>query len=563
MGTGIIELAIVVFIAAVLGIVAKFLRQPTILAYLAAGAVIGYFGFFNFDDREIFQIFSDLGIMFLLFLVGLEINYTSLRLVGKTSLIVGLGQILFTSVIGFVLATLFGLAPLAAGYIAVALTFSSTIIVIQLLSSKKALNSLYGKISIGLLLVQDFVAILLLVVLAGIEVGGALVPIDIVWAIVKGVLLFFLIMFLGRRFFPWLFHKIAHSQELLFISSLAWLFFLVAAVERVGFSVEIGGFLAGLALANSSEHFEISSRMRSLRDFFIVMFFAILGSSVLLSNFTGLLIPIIVLSLFVLIGNPLIVIALMGFLGYTKRISFLAGLTVAQISEFSLIIAALGFRLGHITDETVAIITAVGVITITVSTYFIMHADKLFKLFAPYLTVFERKHLRHKDMLVDDLSKPIILIGCHRTGEGILAHVPKKDLLIIDFDPDVIERFKKRGYNCLFGDISDFEIFEQVTFGSARLVISTSPRFEDNLALIKEVRYLADEAGNRTLRIVVRAENEQEARMLYDARADYVLMPQFISGHYLSQVLRDDPQLTSLQKMKKRDMQTMDKESAT
>ena len=562
MGTGIIELAIVVFIAAVLGIVAKFLRQPTILAYLAAGAVIGYFGFFNFDDREIFQIFSDLGIMFLLFLVGLEINYTSLRLVGKTSLIVGLGQILFTSVIGFVLATLFGLAPLAAGYIAVALTFSSTIIVIQLLSSKKALNSLYGKISIGLLLVQDFVAILLLVVLAGIEVGGALVPIDIVWAVVKGVLLFFLIMFLGRRFFPWLFHKIAHSQELLFISSLAWLFFLVAAVERIGFSVEIGGFLAGLALANSSEHFEISSRMRSLRDFFIVMFFAILGSSVLLSNFTGLLIPIIALSLFVLIGNPLIVIAIMGFLGYTKRTSFLTGLTVAQISEFSLIIAALGFRLGHITDETVAIITAVGVITITVSTYFIMHADKLFKLFAPYLTVFERKHLRHKDMLVDDLSKPIILIGCHRTGEGILAHIPKKDLLIIDFDPDVIERFKKRGYNCLFGDISDFEIFEQVAFGSARLVISTSPRFEDNLALIKEVRYLAGKAGNRTLRIVVRAENEQEARILYDAKADYVLMPQFISGHYLSQVLRDDPQLTSLQKMKKRDMQIMDKESA-
>ena len=545
-----------------LGIVAKFLRQPTILAYLAAGAVIGYFGFFNFDDREIFQIFSDLGIMFLLFLVGLEINYTSLRLVGKTSLIVGLGQILFTSVIGFVLATLFGLAPLAAGYIAVALTFSSTIIVIQLLSSKKALNSLYGKISIGLLLVQDFVAILLLVVLAGIEVGGALVPIDIVWAVVKGVLLFFLIMFLGRRFFPWLFHKIAHSQELLFISSLAWLFFLVAAVERIGFSVEIGGFLAGLALANSSEHFEISSRMRSLRDFFIVMFFAILGSSVLLSNFTGLLIPIIALSLFVLIGNPLIVIAIMGFLGYTKRTSFLTGLTVAQISEFSLIIAALGFRLGHITDETVAIITAVGVITITVSTYFIMHADKLFKLFAPYLTVFERKHLRHKDMLVDDLSKPIILIGCHRTGEGVLAHIPKKDLLIIDFDPDVIERFKKRGYNCLFGDISDFEIFEQVAFGSARLVISTSPRFEDNLELIKEVRYLAGEAGNRTLRIVVRAENEQEARILYDARADYVLMPQFISGHYLSQVLRDDPQLTSLQKMKKRDMQIMDKESA-
>ena len=198
-------------------------------------------------------------------------------------------------------------------------------------------------------------------------------------------------LWLGRKILPLVFNKIAQSQELLFLTSLAWCLGIATAVAKTGFSIEIGGFLAGLALANSSEHFQISAKIRSLRDFFIMIFFVILGSSLIFSDFSGLTLPIIAFSLFVLIGNPLIVLIIMGFMGYRKRTSFMCGVTVAQISEFSLILAALGLKLGHLNTQIVSLITAVGIITITLSTYLILHAEKIFRRFPRFFSLFERK----------------------------------------------------------------------------------------------------------------------------------------------------------------------------
>ncbi len=558
MTAGLIELAIVIVLAVVLGIIAELLKQPTILAYIATGVVIATFGFFNFDNQEVLKAFSDMGIMFLLFLVGLEINYKSLRLVGKASLLVGLSQIVFTFLAGFGIASLFGFGTVSSAYIAIGLTFSSTIIVVQLLSKKKAMNSLYGKLSVGFLLVQDFIAILVLIFLAGVESGDGFSPEKLVFTTLKGIILFALILFLGRKFFPYIFNKIAKSRELLFLSALAWLFAAAAITKGIGFSIEVGGFLAGLALANSSENFEISSRIRPLRDFFIVIFFAILGSSVVLVNFSGLFWPIIVFSLFVLIGNPLIVLVIMGLMGYEKRTGFLSGLTVAQISEFSLIVAALGLKLGHIGQGVVALITAVGVITITVSTYFIVNADTLFKFFAPYLRIFERKRIRKADLGEESLDREIILIGCHRTGEALASHASKENLLIVDFDPGVVDRLRKMGYTAIFGDISDFEIFEKVNFQNAKVVISTSPNFDDNLMLIGKVR---KEAGNENFpKVVVRAESEKDAKTFYEEGADYVLMPNFVSGHYLDRVISKNPDLEIFKSLKEKDLKLMEEE---
>lgn len=542
------ELALVIVLAAALGILAKLLRQPTILAYLAAGVVIGVFSFFNFDNREFFQIFSNLGIMFLLFLVGLEINYTSLKIVGKASVLVGLGQIIFTALFGFLISTMLGFNVLHSFYIAVALTFSSTIIVVQLLSEKKALNSLYGKLSTGFLLVQDFVAILILIFLAGLEKGEASLS-GLALTVGAGILLFALMVFLGRTIIPAIFDKIAHSRELLFISSLAWLFAFVAVVQEIGFSVEIGGFLAGIALANSSEQFEISSRIKSLRDFFIVVFFAILGSSIALANFSGLIVPIVVLSLFVLIGNPLIVLIIMSRLGYEKRTSFLAGLTVAQISEFSLILAALGLKIGHLNDEVVGVITAVGVITITVSTYLITYANEIFRWLSPYLGFFEKKNLTEPKIPSGGLSGKFIIVGAHRTGMGILEHLNKKDVLVIDFDSAVIKNLKSKGYKAIFGDISDVNLLEAIDFTPVKAVVSTSPDLEDNLILLSKINRLTPAP-----QVVVRAESSIEAKKLYEKGADYVLIPEFISGHYIGMILNNDPELKHFEALKKRDL---------
>lgn len=549
---GIFELAIVILMAAALGLLAKAFKQPVVLAYLVTGALIAYFGFFNLADKEVFGIFSDLGIMFLLFLIGLEINYTSLRLVGKTSLIVGLAQVVFTAAIGFGLSYWMHFSLIASAYIAMALTFSSTVIVVKLLSDKREMNSLYGKISIGVLLIQDVIAVMLLVMLAGVEQGGTIVWWNLVLTILKGAVLFAVMLWLGRKILPALLDKIARSQELLFLTSLAWLFLVAAAASKIGFSIEIAGLLAGLALANSSEHFEIANKMRPLRDFFILIFFVILGSSIVFSNFAGLTLPIIVFSLFVLIGNPLIVLIILGVMGHRKRTSFLAGVTIAQISEFSLVLAALGVRLGHISENVLAVITAVGIITITLSTYLIMYADKIFAKVSGALSIFERKNIKEIELFEEGIRRPIVLVGCHRTGESIAVNLPKEKLLIVDLDPDVVRRFRARGFAVLFGDMDDDEVFESAHVESSKLLISTSPEFESNMNLLRKIDHHAYE-----LKVVVRAESESDAKALYTAGADYVLLPHFTSGQYLGKTIALSPEMQILDQLRENDLSLM------
>ncbi len=558
MGT-ILELAIVILIAAGLGIVAKLLKQPVVIAYFFTGIIIASFSFFHFENREVFQTFSDLGIMFLLFLVGLEMNFPSIKSIGKAAIVVGLGQLVFTFAAGFGISYLLGFNNLQSAYIAIALTLSSTIIVVKLLSEKRDLNSLYGRISIGFLLVQDFVAILVLVFLSGFQNHGELVLRSVVFALIKGIVLFYAFLYLGRKIVPLVFDKIAKSQELLFLSTLAWSFLLaaIASHPKIGFPIEIGGFLAGLALANSYEHFQISGRIKPLRDFFILIFFVILGSSLAFSDFSQITFPIIIFSLFVLIGNPLIVLIIMGIMGYRKRTSFLTGVTTAQISEFSLILAAVGLKLGHLTTQVVTLITAVGIITIIASTYLIIYADGIFRRTSKFFSVFERKNLKEKYFDDGGFRKPIILIGFHRIGRSIAFNLPKENILVVDFDPEAIDILKKYGYEYLFGDISDPEIFERSNIKDAELVISTDPDFTDNLNLLKEINLLK-EAGKK-IKIVLRAEDENEVEALYKKGADYVIFPYFTSGQYLGKSIAFDAQMEMTEHLRNSDLETMRK----
>lgn len=542
------ELTLLFALAAGLGLIAKLFRQPLILAFIATGIIIGAFGLSPVATDPIYRLFADLGIMFLLFLIGMEINFSSLRLVGPASVMIGLGQVVFTFVGGMLIALLLGIEPLPAAYIAIALTFSSTIIAVKLLSEKRDNNSLYGKITIGMLLVQDFVALLILLVLAGVQTGSGAVWQSALLTSLKGLGLFGLMIWLGRMVMPWIFNRVARSQELLFIASLAWLFLTASFIHRLGFSIEIGGFLAGLALANSSEHFQISSRIRPLRDFFLLLFFVILGTSMAMSDFQGLTWPVVVFSLFVLIGNPLIVLVIMGSMGYHRRTSFLTGVTIAQISEFSLVLAALGARLGHLSTANVTLITAVAVITIGISSYIILSADRIYTRLRGWLRWFERRNPKSESPN-PKLNRPVVLIGAHRTGEGIMRTVPKKNLAIIDFDPDIVTRLTAQGYTALFGDISDIEIEEVIDLRHARVIVSTSPDFENNLNFLKTI--VASWPRRRPL-LIFRAETSDEAECLYAAGAGYVFLPALESGQLLGQLLLKPLTADSLAKLRRR-----------
>ena len=543
------NLAVVVLIGAVFGVFAKILKQPTILAYLATGIFIGAVGLFSVGGNETFKSFSELGIMLLLFLVGMEINYTSLRLVGRSALFIGLGQVIATFSAAYFLAHALGFLVLPAIYIALALTFSSTVIVVKLLSDKSVLNSLYGKISVGLLLVQDFVAILILTLLTGIQGGQAVSIAEIILTILKGAVLFGLMLYLGRRALPYIFSRVSRSHELLFLVSLAWVFLVAALLSKMGFSVEIAGFLAGLALANSSEHHQISARIKPLRDFFLIIFFVALGAESVFSNFSGLFLPIVAFSLFALLIKPLIVFILMGIMGYRKRTGFMTGVTMAQISEFSFVIMALGLKLGHVDERVVGLVTAAGVISILLSSYMIQFSEKIYVVLRRGLFIFERTHNIEHDIDMADTKKPVVLIGFHRLGESIAMGLPREKLLVVEFDPEIIKKLKHGGYHYLFGDIADPEIFESAHIQDAELVISTSPDVEDNLVLLTEVR-----GYERRPKVVVRAETEREAETLYKEGADYVLFPHLTSGQYFGKTVAIDSEMKILEQLKTKDL---------
>ena len=543
------NLAVVVLIGAVFGVFAKILKQPTILAYLATGIFIGAVGLFSVGGNETFKSFSELGIMLLLFLVGMEINYTSLRLVGRSALFIGLGQVIVTFSAAYFLAHALGFLVLPAIYIALALTFSSTVIVVKLLSDKSVLNSLYGKISVGLLLVQDFVAILILTLLTGIQGGQAVSIAEIILTILKGAVLFGLMLYLGRRALPYIFSRVSRSHELLFLVSLAWVFLVAALLSKMGFSVEIAGFLAGLALANSSEHHQISARIKPLRDFFLIIFFVALGAESVFSNFSGLFLPIVAFSLFALLIKPLIVFILMGIMGYRKRTGFMTGVTMAQISEFSFVLMALGLKLGHVDERVVGLVTAAGVISILLSSYMIQFSEKIYVVLRRGLFIFERTHNIEHDIDMADTKKPVVLIGFHRLGESIAMGLPREKLLVVEFDPEIIKKLKHGGYHYLFGDIADPEIFESAHIQDAELVISTSPDVEDNLVLLTEVR-----GYERRPKVVVRAETEREAETLYKEGADYVLFPHLTSGQYFGKTVAIDSEMKILEQLKTKDL---------
>lgn len=549
MSVAIFDLAMVVLIGAAFGVIAKILRQPTILAYLATGMLIGALGFIAVGDSETFITFSELGVMLLLFLVGLEIDYASFRLVGTASIVAGLAQMGITFGFGYWLAQGFGFASLASSYIALALTFSSTIIVVKLLSDKRDLNSLYGKISVGILLVQDLVAIIVLVVLSGIQHGQAVSLTVIALTVAQAVALFIVMLYLGRKVLPSIFERVAQSHELLFLVSLAWVFAVAAAVSKIGFSVEIAGFLAGIALANSSEHHQIAQRIKPLRDFFLIAFFVTLGAKAAFSNLTGLFIPVVALSLFVLVVKPLIVMMIMGLLGYRKRTSFMASMALAQVSEFSFVLLTLGVAVGHVEANTLSLVTAVGVITIIASSYMIQFSDQLFRRMRGALGIFERAKSVEQSSVGHGERFPIVLIGFHRVGESIAMGLPREKLLVVEFDPEKIKKLKRGGYHHMFGDMSDPDIYASPQLTEADLIISTSPHFEDNRSLIASFRHRSP-----CPKIVVRSEAEGEAEVLYHEGADYVIFPHLTSGQYFGKTIAIDPEMKILEQLKAKDL---------
>ena len=528
-----IQLAVILFMAFVVSYIVRSFKQPIIIGYILAGVIISPFLIKYGATTEVIDTFSKFGIAFLLFIVGLHLNPKVIKEIGTQSLVIGLAQMILTFGFGFVISNvLLGFDVITSSYVGIALAFSSTIIIMKLLSDKRHLDSLYGKISIGVLIIQDLVAIGALMIISSVS-GTAEFGSFALKGLLVGLGLIFLLFASGFFILPRLVKSVAKSQELLFLFSLCWCFVIAALFSYLGFSIEIGALVAGMVLSVSPYSTEISSKIRPLRDFFLIIFFIILGLNIRVDSIGPIIQNALILSAAVLILKPLIIMFLMKFFRYTKRTNFLTGITLAQISEFSLIVLILGVSVGHISSEILYTLTLTMVITILVSTYMIIYSSEFYTRVSQMLFFFEKKNVRRERKINEKYDA--ILFGYNRIGFSILKSLKKikKKYLVVDFNPDTIVNLNKFKVPCLYGDVDDPELLRDLPLDKIELAVSTIPDFEVNKLLIENVRLVNPKAI-----IVVRAHTIEDAKDLYTEGANYVLTPHFLGGEYLAKILR-------------------------
>jgi len=534
------ELAALLALAALVGIVGQVLRQPLIVAFMATGVIAGPAVLGIVRSHEHIELLAELGIAVLLFLVGLKLDLQTVRSLGPIAVATGLGQVAFTSLIGFVIGLALGLDAVTSTYVAIALTFSSTIIIVKLLTDKREVDSLHGRIAIGFLIVQDFVVVIAMIALSSLaagtgeggggEAGGFG---RIVTVIGYGIGAVLVVLAFIRYVADPLVRRLARLPELLVTFSIAWAALAATVGKELGFSMELGGLLAGISLASTPYREVLVARLASLRDFLLLFFFVALGAKLDLSLLGAQIVPALVLSAFVLIGNPLIVLAIMGAMGYRKRTGFLAGLTVAQISEFSLIFIAMGYTIGHVSMETTGLVTLVGIITISLSVYMMTYSNGLYRRLEPMLGVFERRVPYREEQAerqgMRRRSHDVVVFGSGRLGSGIADRLRERGtaILLVDFDPEAVRHWRARGIDAIYGDACDPEFLAELPLTGVRWVVAALPHYESGLTHGDPRLMLLDGLRSRGFegRVAVAANRTGDAEVLRARGADVVFLP--------------------------------------
>lgn len=490
--------ALILVLAAAVAFLAHRARQPLIIAFIVVGIIVGPTGFDWVHEAEALELFAEIGIAILLFLVGLKLDVNLVRSVGPVALATGLGQIVVTAIVGFGIAMLFGLDLVAAAVVAVAITFSSTIIVVKLLGDHRQLDELHGRVALGLLIVQDVVVIVVMIVLtsfgSGAADGGSVdIGAEALRILLSGGGLLVGIGIAMRWVLPWLLDRVATSQELLIVWSVAWAIGIAALTDVLGFSIEVGAFLAGFALASTRYREQVHASLSGLRDFLLLFFFIVLGAELDFAAI-GAQVPLaIALSVFVLIGTPIIMVAIMSLMGYPARVGFLAGLAIAQISEFSLILIALTKDIGLVGDEIVGLITLVALITIAGSSYLIPFSEPIATRLEPLLSRLQRRNPRAAEPETGTRYDAIVF-GHGRFGSQLIRELTGEGcrVLLVEWDPfaevTLHDTALADRVDVVFGDARSPEFPETLPVRDVRFIISTVPDADTNLVLATALR---------------------------------------------------------------------------
>lgn len=530
--------------AAALGLPAYFLKVPLLLAYLAAGVVLGpHLGFGFIQDSESISTLSEIGLVLLMFILGLEIDLRKLLQAGKAVLVNGVTQFVGCAILAVCFFKIFGYGSNSYDltYLAVACSLSSTLIVVKILSDQMDLDALPSRITLGILVLQDLWAIAFLAVqpnLSDLNASALLISLSKVGILVASS------WFIAKFILPFVFAKAGKVPELMLITAMAWCFLMCGIADYLTLSLEMGALVAGISIASFPYQLDVAAKISSLRDFFITLFFVGLGLQI--PKPTG---DILALSgliiIFVLTSRVLTVFPVLHKLRYGNRASLLPALNLSQLSEFSLVLASLGVAYKHISPDFLSAFIIAMTGAALVSSFIIPSAHDIHKFLNPLLQkIGFADHVSSQSEETGHEHHPsVVLLGFFREGSSLLYEMQSrysqgaiKELLVVDFNPEAHEKLTAQGINCKYGDIGNIDTLRHLHLESAKLIICTIPDLVlkgiTNLNLLKQLKQIAPKAH-----VIVTAEKIGLAREMYAEGADYVFIPRLISAHYLADIV--------------------------
>lgn len=537
------NIGISIVAATVLAYLGHIFKQPLLLAYIAAGIIIGpKIGLGLISNQEDIKVISEIGLILLLFMIGLEIDIKKLRESGKSLIVTGFSQFILTVAMGLGFFILLGFS-IGDGnydlvYLAVCCGISSTTIVVKILYEKFELDTLAGRITLGVLVFQDLWAIVVL----GIQPNLANPDIlEILWSFGKGGILVVVSLLASRYVLGYVFKSIAKIPELILVASLGWCFFICGVAGYLDLSLEMGALIAGVAISTFPYNLDVIAKIVSIRDFFITLFFVALGMGIPnpLDN-PGLLAISGLAALFLIASRFLSIFPILYSLKNGNRISLLVPINLSQISEFSLVIAAIGLSKGHIGEDVLSIIIFIFVITSVLSTYFIKFSDPLQKFISKSIQKVGIKDISNPPVdKAAESDKEIAILGFYRVASSLISELQLRNddildkIMVVDFNPNYHQQLDHMGVKTLYGDISHMDTLHHTNLEKAKLVISTIPdtvlKGTDNLKLVRKIQQIAPHA-----KIVVTAESTSRALKMYNEGADYVLLPRLLAADHLS-----------------------------
>jgi Kef-type K+ transport system membrane component KefB len=525
------DITLCILFAWLLAMAAHFSRQPLILAYLLAGFAIGPYGLGFVKSQESISTISELGLIFMLFMIGLEIDLKKIIRAGSVILIAAGGQLIGGCLLGAAFFMAIGLS-LGGGhfdalYLCVACALSSTVIIVKVLYEKRELDTLPGRITLGILVLQDIFAILFLAVqpsLNDLQIGVILLSVGRVGALVAIAAL------LSRYVLPTLFKQIARRPELVLLGALAWCFLIGELAERLHLSREMGSLVAGVALSTFPYALDVTAKVTTLRDFFITLFFVALGMTIPIP--TGSVIGLaLTIAVFTVVSRVLTTFVPLYLMKQGLRASLLPAINLAQISEFSLVVIQTGVAAGHIGGTTASAASFAFVLLAVLSTFVMGRSDQVIRAAIPPL---KRLGLRDLDQASDGGehadghgTRRIVILGFFRAASALLAEIEQRSpalleqISVVDFNPVVFQTLQARGLHVVYGDISNVDTLLHAGIGNAEIIVLSVPDSllvgATNAKLVRHVRALNPDA-----KIIATADMLADVADQYAAGADFV-----------------------------------------